>query len=284
MTSTIVVGVDGSAPSLAAVEYAARDAARRNAALRIIHVWPPLTMGDREIHDTERGHHEGIVADARRRASECAPDIEISTQLTRGDVVDQLHREAMGADEVVIGSRGMGGFAGLILGSVGLALAGHVAGPVVVVRTSPRHVYGELLAGFDGSEESETALDFAFAEAERREARLKIVYAWQPPALAASAAGYGTLIQDLYDERMSFVRQQLAAWAEKFPHVPVEHVGVCDHPVHALSEESRTADLVIVGSRGRGVLRSAALGSVGCGLLHRAHCPVAVVTDRQDRR
>ncbi|NAS26004.1 universal stress protein [Herbidospora sp. NEAU-GS84] len=284
MTSTIVVGVDGSAPSLAAVEYAARDAARRNAALRIVHVWPPLTVGDNEVHATERAHHEGIVAEAQRRAWDCAPDIEISAQLIRGDVIDRLNQEAMGADEVVIGSRGMGGFAGLILGSVGLALAGHTAGPVVVVRKSPRHTYGELVVGYDGSEESETALDYAFAEAQRRQARLKLVYAWQPPVLAASAAGYGALIQHWFDEQTTFVRQRLAPWTEKFPTVPVEHVGVCGHPVYVLSEESRTADLVIVGSRGRGVIRSTALGSVGHGLLHRAHCPIAIVTEKEDRR
>ncbi|GLX99610.1 universal stress protein [Herbidospora sp. NBRC 101105] len=284
MSSTIVVGVDGSAPSLAAVEYAARDAARRNAALRIIHVWPPLTMGDREIHQTEHHHHEDIVAEAQRRAWDCAPDIEISTRLIRGDVTDRLGREAVGADEVVIGSRGRGGFAGLILGSVGLALAGHTAAPLVVVRTSPRHTYGELIAGYDGSEEAETALDFAFAEAERREARLKLVYAWQPPPLAGSAAGYAALVQRMFDEQMTFVWQQLAPWAEKFPQVPIEHTGVCGHPVYVLSEESRTADLVIVGSRRRGVIRSTALGSVGYGLLHRAHCPVAIVTDKEDRK
>ncbi|WP_062350579.1 universal stress protein [Herbidospora yilanensis] len=284
MTSTIVVGVDGSAPSLAAVEYAARDAARRNAALRIIHVWPPLTMGDREVHETGRRHHEGIVAEAQRRAWDAAPDIEISAHLIRGDVIDRLDREAMGADEVVIGSRGMGGFAGLILGSVGLALAGHTPAPLVVVRKPSRHTYGEIVAGYDGSEESETALDFAFAEAERRDARLKLVYAWQPPTLAASAAGYGTLIQKMFDEQTTFVWQQLAPWTEKFPHVPVEHTGVCGHPVYVLSEESRTADLVIVGSRGRGVIRSTALGSVGYGLLHRAHCPVAIVTEKEDGR
>ncbi|WP_062436654.1 universal stress protein [Herbidospora daliensis] len=284
MTSTIVVGVDGSAPSLAAVEYAARDAARRNAALRIIHVWPPLTVGDQEVHETERRHHEDVIAEAQRRAFDCAPDIEVSTQLIRGDVTDRLGREAMGADEVVIGSRGRGGFAGLILGSVGLALAGQTAGPLVVVRTSPRHTYGRLVAGYDGSEESETALDFAFAEAQRREARLKLVYAWQPPTLAASAAGYGTLIQKCFDEQMTSVRQQLAPWTEKFPQVPVEQVGVCGHPVYVLSEESRTADLVIVGSRRRGMIRSTALGSVGYGLLHRAHCPVAIVTEKEDGR
>ncbi|WP_062350539.1 universal stress protein [Herbidospora yilanensis] len=276
MIPIIVVGVDGSAPALAAVEYAAQDAARRHAALRIVHTRSAVVL-DGELNTMRDRHHQHVLAEAQRRAWECAPDIQISTRLVVGPPAERLREAARDADEVVIGSRGKGGFAGLILGSVGLSLVGHVPGPVVVVRKPARHTYGQLVVGYDGSDESEPALDFAFNEADRRGARLKLVYAWEPPTYAASAVVYGALLQQLFDERVTFVWQRLAPWTRKYPRVPVERTAVCGHPVFLLSEESRTSDLVIVGSHGRGALACAALGSVGHGLLHRAHCPVAVV-------
>ncbi len=144
--------------------------------------------------------------------------------------------------------------------------------------------YGELVVGYDGSEEAETALDFAFAEADRRGARLKLVYAWEPPSFAGYAVAFGAVIQQLFDEHAAFVWQRLAPWTQKYPHVPIERLAHCGHPVFLLSEESRTADLVIVGSRGRGAVAALTLGSIGHGLLHRAHCPVAVVAAKEDRR
>ncbi|WP_062430362.1 universal stress protein [Herbidospora daliensis] len=279
MIPIIVVGVDGSAPALAAVEYAAQDAERRRAALRIVHVRPAAVLqGD--LNAVQERYHQDILSAAQQRAWECAPDLQISAKLAVGPPAERLREAARDADEIVIGSRGKGGFAGLILGSVGLSMVGHVPGPVVVVRKPARHAYGLLVAGYDGGEESEAALDFAFAEADRRGARLKLVYAWEPPSFAASAVVYGALLQEMYDEHVARVWDRLALWTDKYPHVPVERLAHCGHPVFLLSEESRAADLVVVGSHGRGALASFALGSVGHGLLHRAHCPVAVVADR----
>ncbi|NAS23559.1 universal stress protein [Herbidospora sp. NEAU-GS84] len=282
MVPIIVVGVDGSSPSLAAVQYAAEDAARRHAALRIIHA-RSAAVRDAELNAVQERHHQEVLAEAQRRAWECAPDIRISAQLVVGPPAERLREAAHDADEVVIGSRGKGGFAGLILGSVSLSMVGHIPGPVVVVRKPAQRIYGKLVVGYDGGDESETALEFAFAEADRRGARLKLVYAWEPPSFAASAVVYGALLQQLFDERITSVWQQLAPWTLKYPHIPVERLATCGHPVFLLSEESRTADLVIVGSRGRGTFASTALGSVGHGLLHRAHCPVAVVAEEGRR-
>jgi nucleotide-binding universal stress UspA family protein len=289
MAGLIVVGVDGSAPAMAAVEWAAEDAARRDAALKIVHVhdvWagvaPLPKVGGPGGSATE--HAREMLAAAAQRARDRAPGVEITTDLAAGTVVETLKSESERADTIVIGSRGVGGFAGLVLGSVGLALAGHAAGPVVVVRAPARTVYGMIVVGFDGSEYSEAALEYAFAQARLRGARLRAVYAWQMPTLSAYALGYSPVLEGLFEDEARTARQRLAPWREKYPDVEVEESAVCDHPVPVLSNASRQADLVVVGSRGRGGFGSAVLGSVSHGVLHRAHCPVAVVRAGQEER
>ncbi|MEW9531767.1 universal stress protein [Microbispora sp. NPDC049125] len=289
MAGHIVVGVDGSVPATAAAEYAAEAAARGHATLRIVHVREPLA-GTQAWQDVDgldaaiQQYGEGVLAAAERHARERAPEVEVSTRLVSGDVIERLKDEAVDADELVIGSRGMGGFAGLILGSVSLGVAGHVPGPIVVVREPARRAYGEIVVGFDGGPRAEAALVYAFAEAGRRSARLKVVYAWQMPAFYPFAAGYNDLLRGVFDERAAVVSEQLTPWRDKHPDVLVEEEAVCGHATHALAEASRTADLVVVGSRGLGPMGAAFLGSVGHGLLHRAHCPVAVVRSGKEER
>ncbi|GIH96299.1 universal stress protein [Planobispora siamensis] len=289
MTGLIVVGVDGSAPATAALDWASEEAARRGAALKIVHVhepWAAATPFFRAgvADDPAAGYGRETLEAAERRACERAPAIEITTDLATGAVVERLKAESEGADELVIGSRGLGGFAGLVLGSVGLALAGHAAVPVVVVRTAARTAHGVIVAGFDGSEHSEAALEYAFTQARLRGCRLRAVHAWQMPMVSPYALGYSPVVKGLYRDEAEVVRQYLAPWREKYPDIEVEEAAVCDHPVRALSDASRRADLVVVGSRGLGGFGAAVLGSVGHGVLHRAHCPVAVVRPREEER
>ncbi|MDH2430822.1 universal stress protein [Sphaerisporangium sp. TRM90804] len=288
MTNTIVVGVDGSPAASAAVEWAADDAARGNAALRIVHVreqWgdgaPFHAMPGFE--DSLSEYCDGVVAAAAARARQRAPGIEVETVLARGAVVETLTGEAERAEEVVLGSRGMGGFAGLVLGSVGMAMAGHAPGPVVIVRGRRQHVFGEIVVGFDGSPGSEAALEYAFDQARARHARLRVVHAWQTPVFSPFALGYSDLMGDVFRSQAELFQQRLDPWKGKHPEVTVAGTAVCEHPTSALSDASRDADLVVVGSRGLGGVGSALLGSVSHGVLHRAHCPVAVVRPRPDR-
>ncbi|GIH95221.1 universal stress protein [Planobispora siamensis] len=292
MAGLIVVGVDGSAPAMAAVEWAAQDAARGGAALKIVHVHdtgagvPPLSLVSPadEPGGSVAGHAREVLTAAAQRARDRAPGIEITTDLAAGKAVERLKSESERADTLVVGSRGIGGFAGLVLGSAGLGLAGHAAGPVVVVRAPSRTVHDVIVVGFDGSEHSEAALDYAFTQARRRGARLRAVYAWQPPVLSAYALGYSLVPDGLFEESADSVRRRLEPWREKHPDVELEESAVHGHPVPVLSDASRRADLVVVGSHGRGGFGSAVLGSVSHGVLHRAHCPVAVVRPRSDRR
>ncbi|MEU8360082.1 universal stress protein [Nonomuraea sp. NPDC048882] len=295
MNGHIVAGVDGSAPATAAVEWAAADAQRRGAALRVVHVCEPrvhdVHVSEPRVHDVQvsepRVHDEsaascaGVLEAAVRRARELTRDVEVSGDLLGGDVVRALLAESHSADSVVLGSRGRGGFAGMLLGSVGLAVAGHATGPVVIVRAPTPLWYDRVVAGYDGSEHAEVALDYAVEQARARGSQLHVVYAWQLPAFSAYAAPYavpyGGLLEDLMAEQFHRVAERIAGRRERDPGLVITDEQVCAHPITALVEAGRTADLVVVGSRGLGGLASAVLGSVGHGVLHHVTCPVAVV-------
>ncbi len=281
MTAHVVVGTDGSPSAEAAVKWAADDARRRGCALRIVHVREGWTRDtppgfDDSLAEESRGVLDAAADLARKRA----PGITVDTLQETGKAAEVLRREAEDAEQIVIGSRGRGGFTGLLLGSVSLSLTGHVAAPVVVVRGEEERTHGEVVVGFDGSPESEAALEYAFQEAARRGARLRALHAWQLPALAVSISVYTPLIDDTADTERRLAAETLAPWREKFPQVEVEETVLYGHPILALGEASAAADLVVVGSRGMGALGSAVLGSVSHGVLHHAHCPVAVVRAR----
>ncbi|MBX6384571.1 MAG: universal stress protein [Microbispora sp.] len=286
MSREIVVGVDGSKPATAALEWAAEDARRRGTALRIVHVREPWahTYPFHAIEGFAQSYSEfceGVLAAAADRAREIAPGVEITTDLAEGTVVETLRARSVGAAALVVGSRGMGGFSGLILGSVGLGLAGHTEVPVVVVRKPQRNKYHEVVVGFDGSLHSEAALEFAFEEARVRRGRVHAVYAWEMPVLSPFAVGYGAALEEIFDNERRAARLRLAPWRDKHPDVPLVETAVCGHPVPALADASLVADLVVVGSRGLGGVRGALIGSVSHAVLHRAHCPVAVVRPRE---
>ncbi|MFF5213084.1 universal stress protein, partial [Streptosporangium sp. NPDC000396] len=276
MTAHIVVGADGSPSSQAAVEWAVDDAVRRGCALRIVHVsemWPydiPLQTPP-SFRDSMAEYCQGVLDAAADLARERAPRVEVSASLEMGKTVEVLRREAEDAEQVVVGSRGLGGFTGLLLGSVSLALAGHVAAPVVVVRGSRAQTYGEIAVGFDGSAHSAAALEHAFEEAARRGARLRAVHAWQMPVVGPGATVYTPLIEEILAGEQRLTQDALAPWREKYPQVEIKETVICGHPVRALCEASATADLAVVGSHGLGAIGSAVLGSVSHGVLHHAH-------------
>jgi nucleotide-binding universal stress UspA family protein len=285
MTERIVVGIDGSPAATAALEWAADDATRKGAILKIVCVREPWAS-DFPFHaapgsnDVLRKNYDEILTAAADRAHERAPDIEVTTAQAIGAVVERLKSESESADTLVLGSRGMDGFTGLVLGSVGMGVAGHAASPVVIVRHSAQTVYGEIVVGFDGSAHSEAALEYAFEQARLRHAQLHIIYAWQALTFA-SRADYAGLLDEALERESRTVDQCLALWSHKHPDVRVKESIVYSHPVPVLVGASCTADLAVVGSRGLGNLGSALLGSVSHGLLHRAHCPVAVVRPRE---
>ncbi|MCK2218312.1 universal stress protein [Actinomadura sp. ATCC 31491] len=267
MTRHVVVGVDGSGPAMAAVEWAAADAGRRGLELRVVHVceqWPYGGAGTPCCAEA--------LETAAARARELAPGIEVATRRLPGNAVEALIGESASADSVVLGSRGLGGFAGMVLGSVGLAVAGHAAGPVVIVRGPSAVRHGRVVVGHDGSGHAEAAMGYGVEQARARRVPLLVVHVpWTP---AFSRYGYSPQ-QDVRE-----AAERLEPWRARHPDVDIVDVRQAGHPVAVLAAAGAAADLLVVGSRGLGGFASAVLGSVSHGVLHHATCPVAVVRPR----
>ncbi|MFI7707457.1 universal stress protein [Nonomuraea sp. NPDC049480] len=271
MTSHIAVGVDGSAPATAAVEWAAADAQRRELALRIVHVC------EQRPHSDGIEYCAGALEAAADRARELTGIVKVTTELLSGNVIKDLTAESESADSLVLGSRGLGGFAGMVVGSVGLAVAGHAAGTVVIVRAPAVVRYDTVVVGYDGSGHSEAAMAYAVEQARARKARLHVVFAWRVPMYSPYAVTYNSLIEAAMQDAMRAAHERVEPWRVRNPDVDISDEQRCAHPVTALIEAARSADLVVVGSRGMSGLASALLGSVSHGVLHHVTCPVAIV-------
>ncbi|TDC02778.1 universal stress protein [Nonomuraea longispora] len=276
MSAAIVVGIDGADRAWTALAWAADDAARRGRPLRIVHVrepWQPeRPLAGTRLTLSER--NEALLSDAVERVRTVAPEVETTAVLVTGAVVERLRTEGADADSLVLGSRGRSAAAGLMLGSTGFALAGHVRCPVVIVHEPPGPARGEIVVGYDGSADAEAALAYGLEQADARGARVRVVYGRQVPVLSPHPVGYGPLPgADLGRQ----LEAAMAPWREMYPDVPIEDSFVDRHPVTALVRASSGADLAVVGSRGLSRLTATVLGTVSHGVLQRAHCPVAVV-------
>lgn len=275
----IIVGVDGSESARAAVEWAADDAFRAGLPLRLVHA---VDRSPYQISkypgkaDELLGEGARILREAAALAQEVQPTVQVATDQAEGVPAAVLLEQARDATELVVGSRGRGGFAGLLLGSVSEHVAGHARCPVVVVPFERRPEHGEVVVGVDDSPECEPALAYAFEKAARRGATVRAVHAWQVlmPAMALDAP-YD--VDELRATQHEAVGDKVRAFRARHPQVPVIESDVSTPPVEALVEASTKADLLVVGSHGRGALVSMLLGSVSRGALRHARCPVAVV-------
>lgn len=288
MSGLVVVGVDGSASGLAAVEVAAREARLRGAALRVVHafIWPAMhvPLGPSPLGPPEGGLRnmaDRLVAEAVERARAVAPGVDVGHAVVTGEPLTVLEAQSRAAELVVVGSRGMGGFVGLLVGSTAVHLTAHGRCPVLVVREQPS-AEGPVVVGVDGSAGGGRAVDFAFAEAELRKAPLVALHAWTTwnaplPAPQDASTPFTNPPGALAGEEERLLSEALAGRQERHPGVVVEHRVVHGGTREALIEASRSAQLVVVGARGRGGFAGLLLGSVSQALLHHAHCPVAVV-------
>ncbi|MEW9531758.1 universal stress protein [Microbispora sp. NPDC049125] len=284
MKDVIVVAVDGSPASLAAVEWAVDDAVRVRAPLRIVHVVDRFPYEITKFPDPGLGDHLArtaarILQKGRETALDRNPGVAVTTAILEGRPARALCQQAGEAAELVLGTRGMGGFAGAVVGSVSMHVAGHAPGPVVVVRHLPEPARGEIVVGLDDSPACRPALAYAFEQARRRASSMRALHAWQMPVhVYAPEIPYD--MDEIRTAQHAVAAGLLGEWREEYPDVKVIEDVRCAHAVEALVDASSGADLLVVGSHGRGALGSAVIGSVSRGVLHHAHCPVAVVRGR----
>ncbi|HET6214606.1 MAG TPA: universal stress protein [Micromonosporaceae bacterium] len=271
----VAVGVDGSPASLAALRWAAQEATLRRSALHVVYgLSQPAAVASAGLLPALdlRGEAEELVRGTVAVAQKLAPKVPVSGEVAAASAGIALLDESARAAVVVVGTRGGGGFAGLLLGSISGHVATHAQCPVVVVppdyRPEPT-MYRHVVVGVDGSEVANLAARFAIEEAALRQVPVTAVRAY-PPARSAVQAD----VEGIARQRLG---RATARWRSAFPEVRVSHRVVSEEPVSALVTASEGAQLLVVGSRGLGELRGLLLGSVSLRLLHQARCPIAVV-------
>jgi nucleotide-binding universal stress UspA family protein len=280
----IVAATDGSEESLRAVDWAAREAVLRGAPLRIVSAAGLLprmvsSQGHSEyqtVSDVIRSDSDVALANAAARAAKIAPDLLIDTDHLAGAPDEAVTESGSGALMLVVGSRGVGAFTAMVLGSVSRYAATHASSPVVVVRdevTAPQRQVGIGIADLEGNA---AALTFAFEEASLRKASLIAVHAWHTPQSDVSRAGTvlapasKTFIQA---EATRGLEDLLADWREKYPDVAVSQDVMHGHPGRVLAGLSARADLVVLGRRAA----HHGAGRVTHAVLNHAHGTIATV-------
>ncbi|MDW4905381.1 universal stress protein [Streptomyces sp. ADMS] len=287
MTRPITAGVDGTPESHAALSWAAREAVRRNLALRVVHAWQ--VVPDQAFGASARETHDEWVRDGVDEAARAVvgrhPELDVTVDVVEGSATHSLAEAAAQAEMLVLGSRGHGAVLGFLLGSVGQHVIAESARPVVLVRAEDSvsgEVGGrEVVVGQQGDpEESAPALRFAFEAAAARGAAVRAVRVWSLPPLFAYSPGSLKLLDDaggMEPYEKNALAAALEPWRERFPDVPVTpHVEMGSAGEVLLSVAGR-AQLLVVGRRARRSAVGARIGSVAHGVLHHAHCPVAVV-------
>ncbi|WMX48378.1 universal stress protein [Streptomyces roseicoloratus] len=294
MSREIVAGVDGSPESLAAADWAAREALHRDLPLRLVHAWrwEPLDLPLAQDPSAQQRAAREVLGAAEATLTERYPDVPLSIELVGDTPVSALLGTTGRAELLALGSRGHGAVTGFLLGSYGQQVIAAATVPVVAVRSrdgAPAEPpAGEVLVGQHGSpEDSAAVLRFAFETAAARGASVRAVRAWSLPSLYAYSPSSLMLADEAgglvpYEEKA--LREALAPWRERHPDVPVtEHVEL-GSAGQVLLSGSGAAQLLVVGRRARRGALGGRIGSVAHAALHLAPCPVAVVPQDVDPR
>ncbi|AYL39980.1 MULTISPECIES: universal stress protein [Streptomyces] len=296
MSRTITVGFDGSLESRAAAEWAAREATLRGARLLLVHVWEgvPEFMAETLGADALRHKGERLPREAAAGLRGRHPGLDVAVEQTSGHPMDVLPRMAEDAGMLVLGSRGLSGVGGFLVGSVGMVVITRTETPVVLVR-SGGHAEGEyekqpagappspgayrpVVLGLDTDHPHDSVISFAFEEAARRGTALKAVHGWKlPPYYAYALPADPRLGSELHGQQAAALAETLLPWRKKYPEVEVIEESRSGSPADRVIDASREASLVVVGRRIRRGPLGARIGTVTHAVLHHATAPVAVV-------
>ena len=284
----ILVAVDGSPESDAAVRWAAREAELRHLPITLVHVvvpvvtsWPVRPL-QAEFNEWQEDNARQVIEQGQKMLRASLGESELSnlrTEVLHEYAVPALVDASKDAWMLVIGSRGMGAFGRAVLGSVSSGVVHHAHCPVAILHAdeaqSPDHT-SPVLLGIDGSPASEAATALAFDEASRRQVELVALHAWSDVGVFPVL---GMDWHEYEDEGHEVLGERLAGWQEQYPDVVVRRRIVCDRPARWLIDESQQAQLVVVGSHGRGGFAGMLLGSVSTAVAEAAKAPVIVVRD-----
>jgi nucleotide-binding universal stress UspA family protein len=272
--------------SRVAVDWAARDAALRGTTLKLVHVLtPPAVMAFPEVPmppgylQWQEEEGRALLDTALKTVEEAAGDtrIEVTTEMVAGPAVPVLADLSTGAQMMVVGCRGRGAFARGLLGSISTGLVHHAKCPVAIIHDEdplmPHPSQAPVVVGVDGSPSSDRAVAIAFEQASFRGVDLVVVHAWSDSGVFEFPGVDWSQLQALGETTLS---ERLAGWQERYPDVLVRRVVVADRPAHQLLEQAESAQLLVVGSRGRGGLAGMLLGSVSTAVIHGAKMPVIV--------
>ncbi|WP_123024429.1 universal stress protein [Mycolicibacterium stellerae] len=290
----VVVGADGSPSALVAVQWAAREAAMRHVPLTVIHAVSPLSVaasalawpGGRvpeEVLEIQENDARRIVADAVEAveavegSATAGPRPEINTETLFGKPVPAIVDFSKDAQLVVVGCRGQTGQHRRLLGSVSTGVIHHAHCPVAVIHDEVPSVLQSskrpVVLGVDGSRASELATAIAFDEASRRGVDLVALHVWGDADMSTVFGVDSSAVQSAADKTLA---ESLAGWQERYPDVTVQRVVEFERPVRHLLDQAEKAQLVVVGSHGRGGFAGMLLGSVSTAVAQEARVPVIV--------
>ena len=278
----IVVAVDGSPESNTAASWAAGDAVLRNVPLTVIHavatpttIWPPVPYPDSFVTALEDEGKKAIMH-AVKIAEDAMPadrKVPIKRELVYSSPALALVKTSNEAKMIVMGTAGRGLLARGVLGSVSSTVVRHANCPVAVIHGDDLpDPHAPVLVGIDGSPVSESATRIAFDEASRRGVDLVALHAWSDVTTEIPSLDWATV----EEEAQRSLAESLAGWRQRYPDVTVHRVVVRDRPARHLIDAAESAQLVVVGSHGRGGLTGMLLGSVSNTLLHAVQIPVMV--------
>jgi nucleotide-binding universal stress UspA family protein len=281
----ILVGVDQSACSQQALAWAAADAKAKRLPVTIAGVvdlplLPDVPISRELVNSAEQAVRERIDA-AAARTRDLTGGIAVRTRVLTGDPAAELLRLAAGAEEVVVGSHGTGRFGRLLIGSVGARVAEHATCAAIVVRGE--RTDGRVVVGIDTSPHSEPALDYGFGYAEAHGVPLVALHVYTIGAFVYPVMPYPMPPYPVAEEMARYraealrtAEHSLGKWTEKYRDVEVRVEVAEGSAAHELVEASRTASLLVVGTRGHGGVTGMLLGSVSHAVLRHAHCPVVI--------